>query len=96
MAEDIGISSGRISVLFKQEVSKTINEYITGIRIDAAIDLLLHSNYKIYEIADRVGYRSSQYFSQIFLSFTGRKPLDYRKNTLTTIVIGDSKNESKK
>lgn len=96
MAEDIGISSGRISVLFKQEVSKTINEYITGIRIDAAIDLLLHSNYKIYEIADRVGYRSSQYFSQIFLSFTGKKPLDYRKNTLTTIVIGDSKNESKK
>lgn len=75
---------------------KLYNEYITGIRIDAAIDLLLHSNYKIYEIADRVGYRSSQYFSQIFLSFTGKKPLDYRKNTLTTIVIGDSKNESKK
>lgn len=96
IAEDIGISSGRISVLFKQEVSRTINEYITDIRINAAIDLLLHSNYKIYEIADRVGYRSSQYFSQIFLNYTGRKPLDYRKNTLTTIVIGDIKNDNEK
>lgn len=89
IAEDIGISSGRISVLFKQEVCKTINEYITGIRIDAAIDLLIHSNYKIYEIAERVGYHSSQYFSQIFFNYTGRKPLDYRKNTLTTIVMGE-------
>ncbi len=54
-----------------------------------AIRLLLHSNYKIYEIANQVGYHSAQYFSQIFLQHTGQKPLDYRKSTLTTIVIGE-------
>jgi two-component system, response regulator YesN len=90
IANSVGISNNRLSVLFKQEVNKTINEYLTSCRIEAAISLLLNSNYKIYEIADRVGYNSSQYFSQTFFSHTGKKPLDYRKNTLTTITMGDN------
>jgi len=42
-----------------------------------------------------VGYRSSQYFSQIFLQHTGKKPLDYRKNTTITYTAGEMKNEKK-
>lgn len=87
IAENCGISGGRLSVLFKKEVEKTINEVLTDIRIKHAISMLVNSNYKIYEIADRVGYSSSQYFSQIFYSHTGRKPLDFRKNSLTQITI---------
>lgn len=89
IAEAAGISSGRLSVLFKKELGKTPVEYLTEYRMKMAIRLLLHSNYKIYEIANQVGYHSAQYFSQIFLQHTGQKPLDYRKSTLTTIVIGE-------
>lgn len=87
----IGLSSGRLSVLFKKELKKTPVEYLTEYRMKMAIRLLLHSNCKIYEIANQVGYHSAQYFSQIFLQHTGQKPLDYRKGTLTSIVIGEEK-----
>ena len=89
IAENIGLSTGRLSVLFKKELSMTITEYLTNIRINAAIDLLSNSNDKIYEIAERVGYNSSQYFSRTFFNHTGRKPLDYRNNTFTKFTIGE-------
>lgn len=88
ISEQEGISSGRLGVLFKKELGKTPGEYLTDYRIQKAIHLLLHSNYKIFEIAGRVGYNSSQYFSQIFYSKTGKKPLDYRKSTITHITMG--------
>ncbi len=85
----IGLSSGRLSVLFKKETKQTPNDWITHYRIEASIKLLLHSNYKIYEISEKVGYRSSQYFSRIFYQHTGKKPLDYRKNSSITYALGD-------
>lgn len=73
------LSVSRLGTLIKQETGKTINEYLAQIRIDKAIDLLEKTNLKIYEIAERCGYKSSQYFSQVFFQKTGRKPIDYRK-----------------
>lgn len=89
ISDCIGLSSGRLSVLFKKETGKTPVEWITNCRIQEAISLLLDSNYKIYEISEKVGYRSSQYFSQIFYQHTGKKPLDYRKNTSITYKLGE-------
>ncbi|HHV10982.1 MAG TPA: response regulator [Clostridiales bacterium] len=89
IADNLGISCGRLSVLFKKETGKTLVEYITDYRIQHATWLLLNSNKKIYEIASAVGYNSSQYFSQIFLHKTGKKPLDYRQSSITTITIGE-------
>lgn len=95
ISHHVGLSSGRLSVLFKKETKITPNEWITNHRVKEAIKLLLYSNYKIYEISEKVGYRSSQYFSQIFLQHTGKKPLDYRKNTTITYTAGEMKNEKK-
>lgn len=89
IADNLGISCGRLSVLFKKETEKTLGEYITDYRIQKATELLLNSNKKIYEIAAMVGYNSSQYFSQIFLHKTGKKPLDFRQASITTIKIGE-------
>ncbi len=89
IADQLGISCGRLSVLFKKETGKTLVEYITDYRVQRATWFLLNSNKKIYEIASAVGYNSSQYFSQIFLHKTGKKPLDYRQSSITTITIGE-------
>ncbi len=82
-AEDISsqaaLSPGRLGVLFKQDTGKTINEYLTDLRIKNAIYFLNNTTMKIYEISDKCGYKSSQYFSQIFYQKTGKKPIDYRK-----------------
>jgi len=90
IADFVGLSSGRLSVLFKKETGKTPLEWLTDIRIKKAISLLLHSNYKIYEISEKIGYRSSQYFSQVFYQHTGKKPLDYRNNSSITLHLGST------
>jgi len=87
IAEYVELSTGRLSVLFKKNTGMTINEYIISTRIKEAIYLLENTNYKIYEITEKVGYKSSQYFSQIFAQKTNRRPIDFRKTPPGSEVI---------
>ena len=79
VADALQISDSHLSRLFRNETGKTILHYLTVIRVDAAKKLLDQTNYKVYEISDMVGYRTSQYFSQVFIKMTGMNPLDYRE-----------------
>lgn len=79
IAGEVYLSASRLSVLFKQETGQTVNDYLTDLRISQAIHLLENSRFKIYEIAEKVGYKSSQYFSQIFSQRTGHKPIHFRQ-----------------
>lgn len=79
VARIVGISYGRLGVLFREKVGCTINDYLTELRIREAKRLLCTGDYKIYEVAERVGYRSSQYFSYAFHQRTGQSPNHYRK-----------------
>ena len=80
IASQAFLSSSRLSVLFRQEMNQTVNDYLTDLRISHAVYLLQNSSYKIYEIAEKAGYKSSQYFSQVFFQKTGQKPLYFRQN----------------
>lgn len=77
IAEQLLISSDHLRHLFKEETGQTVLDTLTAIRIHNAKLLLDEGNYKIYEIAARVGYRSSQYFSQVFRKITGLNPNEY-------------------
>jgi AraC-like DNA-binding protein len=79
ISNSVGLSQSRLSVLFKQDTGKTLKEYLTDFRIQKAITLLENTNMKIYEIAEKCGYHSSQYFSQIIFQNTGKRPLDFRR-----------------
>ena len=79
ISSHVSLSEGRLGVLFKSDIGKTINEYVTDTRIKNAEYLLANTTMKIYEISDQCGYKSSQYFSQIFYQKTGRRPIDFRR-----------------
>ncbi|MBZ4647445.1 MAG: helix-turn-helix protein [Clostridia bacterium] len=66
-----------LSQLLKKETGYTFLEYLTNCRIKAAKDLLATGKYKVYEVAEMVGYKTSQYFSQVFRKVTGINPLDF-------------------
>jgi two-component system, response regulator YesN len=67
-----------ISVIKISETGKTITEYITMIRMEEAKTLLKSTNLKILEVAEKVGYENSHYFSTIFKKNTGIHPQKYR------------------
>lgn len=53
--------------------------YLSKRRIDAAKSLLLSTDLKIHEIAERVGYENPTHFINSFKKQTGTTPLLYRK-----------------
>ena len=79
VAEALGFSSVYLGLLFRKEMQLSFLEYVTKCRIDKAKYYLVHTNKKIYEISDHVGYMTSQYFSKIFKQQTGMTPAEYRE-----------------
>jgi two-component system response regulator YesN len=80
IAEQVGLSPHYISKLFREETGSTVNQYITRLRMEKAIELLRHSNKKVYEIAEEVGIPSYRYFTVTFRNWTGVSPTDYKRN----------------
>lgn len=79
IGREIGISYGRLSVIFREQTGTTLSDYITDLRIQEAKRLLCDGEHKIYEVAESIGYRSSQYFSYVFRTRVGQSPISYRK-----------------
>lgn len=81
IASAVGLSNSRFSVKFKEEVGQTVNDFITDVRIERAKRLLSEDGNKVYEVAEKVGYRNSTYFSQVFFEKTGHKPHGYSERS---------------
>ena len=69
-----------LGTLFHRETGITFSTYVKNYRIAKAKELLAGTNLKLYEIAEKVGYSDSKYFSRIFKEITGQLPTDYRKS----------------
>lgn len=78
VADSLGISQGHLSHSFKKETEYTVMAYIMRYRMNAAIKLLSGSRYKVYEVAEMVGYRDITYFSSTFKKIVGVPPSEYQ------------------
>ena len=64
---------------FKINTGKTINGYITDLRIEKAKELLKDNRLKIYEVSSRIGYNNTNYFIRIFKKYVGLTPAEYKE-----------------
>lgn len=81
IARSLGISEGHLSHLFKKETDYTVMAYITRYRMRAAMALLSDCRNKVYEVAEKVGYKDITYFSSTFKKIVGMSPSDYQDRT---------------
>lgn len=72
------LSSSYFSKIFKDGTGQTFKEYLTGVRMKRAKELLKNTSLKTYEIADQVGYADPHYFSHSFKQNVGVTPKEYR------------------
>lgn len=79
IAESIEISESHLSHIFKKETDYTVNAYITRYRMRTAMKLLKDPRNKVYEVAEKVGYRDIAYFSSTFKKITGVNPSEYQE-----------------
>lgn len=78
-AEQLHASPQYLSRMFRREFGLTFMDYITRLRIRRAAELL-SLDYRIYEIAEQVGYASQHYFSSAFKHVLGVSPMEYRRS----------------
>lgn len=86
LARSVGMHPAYYSTLFKQKIGKSPIEYITDIRMNRAKELMLVSNDRIRDIAQKVGYNDEFYFSRRFKAKHGMAPTVYIKNLRRNIV----------
>ena len=75
----VDISPYYFSKLFKEETGQTFVEYLTGLRVEKAKQLLRDPNISIKEVCVSAGYSDPNYFSRIFKKVTGQTPTEYRE-----------------
>ena len=66
-----------------EKLNVNYTEYLLAVRIRKAEKLLAEKDYRVYEVAEMVGFSNSQYFNQCFKKSTGLTPGEFRKNTLS-------------
>ena len=76
----VNISPYYFSKIFKEESGSTFIEYLTGIRIERAKDLLTNSDKSMKEICSMCGYTDPNYFSRSFKKNVGVTPTEYKEN----------------
>jgi len=79
IARELKISSSYAKNIFKTNMGITIFDYLFEKRMKEAKKLLDDPYLKIYEVAERLGYKSKAYFSSAFQKYTGMTPNEYRK-----------------
>lgn len=67
-----------LSKMFKEVAGENLSNYITDTKMKRAADLLLHTDLKIREVMNQLGYQKSQHFSKLFREKYGVSPREYR------------------
>lgn len=81
VAEHLCISSSHLSRLFREELDCTINDYLTRVRIEQAVDIMKRPEFSVAKVSISVGFKNQSYFAKVFRKYIGVTPLIY-KNSL--------------
>ena len=80
-----GYNSSYLGKIFSKKVGENFNSYVDHIRIEHSKELLLNDSSKVYAIAEKVGYRSVDYFHIKFKKYVGQSPAEFRKKNKINI-----------
>jgi YesN/AraC family two-component response regulator len=78
LANRFHICESKLRKIFKQANNKTINNYLIGVRIEHAKELLCDTDDPIKKIASSVGYYVPRNLEKQFKICTGMTPLDWK------------------
>ena len=82
IAKSVYLHPNYLSRLFKKETGISMTDYLIYVRMSKAKELLRGSlDLKIYEVASKVGYSDSVFFTKLFRRIVGKTPKEYRDHS---------------
>lgn len=76
-----GYNSSYLGKIFTKKVGTGFNVFVDQVRIEQSKKLLTETDLKVYEIAEKVGYRNVDYFHTKFKKYVDQSPAEFRKGS---------------
>lgn len=80
VAEKFQMSQYHLSKMFRKTMGSSFVEYLTGLRVERAKELLMDGELSVTDVAFLVGYQDSGYFSKVFRKSTGLSPREFSES----------------
>jgi two-component system response regulator YesN len=77
IAHNFNYNSAYLGRLFKVQTGEHFNTFLDRLRVDKAKQML-SEGYKVYQVAEMVGYKDKDYFASKFKKYVGVAPATYR------------------
>jgi AraC-like DNA-binding protein len=81
VAKKMPISQKRLSIILNQHVGVSFRQMLRNVRVEEAKRMLATRQYSVKEVAARVGFTDSHYFSRSFKELTGQNASEYQEKT---------------
>ena len=79
VAEQLKVSFAHLSREFKKEMGMTPIQYVTNVRLQAAMNDLMNTKDNLELIATRNGFSNGNYFCKVFRKNLGISPTEFRR-----------------
>lgn len=80
VAQNLGYEYHYVSKLFHELFHMNFKEYLNLYRYQSACDMLVGTDKSVTDIASECGFQSIRNFNRVFKSFSGKTPVEFRKN----------------
>ena len=83
MSESLFVSQSHINRIMRTEFGQSFKNYLDGVRIEVAKELLMNTKLNINAISEEVGFNSNRTFIRVFKKQVGCLPREYRERENT-------------
>lgn len=85
VAEQMHMNITAFSRFFKENFDEKFIDYLNRIKVEKAKEIILNDNScNVIDLYKSIGYKSKAHFYKIFKYYTGKTPLEYKKEVLVT------------
>lgn len=85
IADKAGISENYLGQYFKKHTGETMQQYIINYKLKLIENRLLHSNMRMAEIANELGFNDESHLNRIFKKYRGMNPSEFRKLKVASV-----------
>ncbi|XEC95404.1 response regulator [Paenibacillus tarimensis] len=80
VSNHVSLNYSYFSQSFKEYTGESFVHYLKKVRIGKAKELLEKTDYKVYEIGERVGFDNAKQFNRVFRELEGITAMEYRQS----------------